>query len=109
MHACTRQRAGQGRAITAVIAFATKNKCFLVREVIVKPGTDCVHAGAACGFHQEQGRGVIVLNCKTVDLADLFGGKYRLHVWDDRERGKKGQSGPRMTRIWRNRIYANKA
>jgi hypothetical protein len=29
---------------------------------------------------------LIILNCQAVDLADLFGEEYGLHVWDDRER-----------------------
>ena len=99
MHASTRECASQCSAITAVVAFATENQCFLADEIVLETRANRVHAGATRGFHQEQGRSVVVLNCETVDFANLFGGEYRLHVGMIGRPGKNGQSRPRITRI----------
>ena len=54
--------------------------------------TEGVETRSARGFHQEQGRGVIVLNSQAVDLADLFSEEYGLHVWMiGRAAGSTGQ------------------
>ena len=90
VHSGARQSASQRGAVTSVIASAAKNERFFVRQVAVQPGLNCIEARAAGGFHEQEGGGVIVLDSETVNLADLFGGEYGLHVSDDRERRGEG-------------------
>ncbi len=73
-------RARQRRSVTAVVTFAAKNKRFFAGQVVLEASLNRVEAGGAGGFHQEQGRDVIVFDSETVDLADLFSGEYGLHA-----------------------------
>src|SRR6185436_4702756 len=80
MHARARQAAGERSAVAAVVASTAKYECFLVGKVVAEAGLNGVEARAARGLHEQQRGGVVVLNGQAIDLANLFGGEYGLHV-----------------------------